>query len=81
MFKTILDLPKNRLPRQIMFELHTEGANPLAVPPDLIKGKSRAQVNRLMVDLVDAGYALLDIQLNPLDNTCAEISVVLLTTL
>lgn len=60
-----------------MFELHTEGANPIAVPPAAVAGKNRPQVNRAILDLMEVGYSLLDLQINPVDSSCAELSMLL----
>merc|ERR1711879_159961 len=46
LFDTEILSGKN-LPRQLAFELHTEGSVPKAVPPHLVKGKGFAEVNRL----------------------------------
>jgi hypothetical protein len=41
----------DNLPEQLLFELHTEGANPAVVPPSIVKGKRNQAVNRLVLDL------------------------------
>jgi hypothetical protein len=74
----ILALPTHQLLWSIMFELHTEGANPKAVPPATVAGKHRKEVNKLVLQLLDRGYGILDFTINPLDRACAEFSLVLI---
>ncbi|KAJ1389220.1 hypothetical protein B484DRAFT_459708 [Ochromonadaceae sp. CCMP2298] len=49
--KEIVDADEGSLPEQLLFELHTEGANPQVVPPSIVHGKRRQAVNRLVFDL------------------------------
>jgi len=60
------------LPRQLAFELHTEGSVPKAVPPHLVKGKSFVEVNRLFLSLHDLGYRVVSKEMNIYDDKCAE---------
>jgi hypothetical protein len=64
------------LPRQMSFELHTEGANPRMVPPEVVKGKCFKQVNELFLKLFDRGYRVLSKEINYVDHQCAEFVVV-----
>lgn len=61
-----------------MFEMHTQGANRGGVPPKLVSGKGKPQVDQILLDLIDAGYGILDVRPNPADKTCAEMSLLLL---
>jgi hypothetical protein len=47
---------ENDLPKQFLFELHTEGANPQYVPSNLVAGKRRLEVAKLFLDLFHRGY-------------------------
>jgi hypothetical protein len=64
-------------PQQLLFELHTEGANPEFVPQHLVKGRGRLAVNSLFMALHDAGYRVVAKEVNPGDPACAEFSVAL----
>ena len=77
-FESILELPHHSLPRQINFEMHTEGASPNAVSPALVKGKRRKAVNEILLRFLDAGYGILDIERNPNDYQCAELTLLLI---
>lgn len=59
-------------PEQLAFELHTEKANPVYVPPGNVKGKGFVQVNRLFKSLFDKGYRVTSKELNDGDPECAE---------
>lgn len=76
--EAIATSPSPLLPTQIMFELHTEGANRKFVPPSLVSGKGKRQVNEMILKLMDAGYVVQFKEVNPADMRCAEISLVLL---
>ena len=43
------------LPEQLLFELHTQGSSPKAVPPKLVEGKTRHEVNQLIYQLHSRG--------------------------
>jgi len=60
------------LPRQLAFELHTEGSKPIAVPPHLVQGRGYVEVNRLFLALHDAGYRVVSKEMNEVDEKCAE---------
>merc|ERR1711920_1173488 len=60
------------LPRQLAFELHTEGSKPIAVPPHLVQGRGYMEVNRLFLALHDAGYRVVSKEMNEVDEKCAE---------
>jgi len=62
----ILQHPENA-PRQLVFELHTQGAAPTWVPRDTVAGKNRVAVNELFLRLHDFGYRVLFKQVNPGD--------------
>jgi hypothetical protein len=74
--KEILELPQSKLPKQILFELHTAKANPNFVPPKSVEGRDRAAVNRLMLRLFDVGYRIIEQERNDGDPYCTEISMV-----
>lgn len=67
-------LPKSReqMPEQIAFELHTEKANPAFVPRDVVGDKGYTAVNKLMLDLFNAGYRITSKEVNNGDPACAE---------
>mmetsp|Transcript_119970 Transcript_119970/g.333838 ORF Transcript_119970/g.333838 Transcript_119970/m.333838 type:complete len:381 (+) Transcript_119970:63-1205(+) len=69
-------LVANILPAQLSFELHTEGANPGAVQPRKVNGKSFEAVNRLFLQLFDLGYRVVSKELNPGDQFCCEFVLV-----
>jgi hypothetical protein len=77
-FESILALPKERLPRQLNFEMHTQGAAKHAVPETLVLGKTRGAVNDIMLRFMDVGYGILDFQPNKWDGACAELTLILL---
>lgn len=61
----ILNAPSDRyLPNQLLFEVHLEGVTPLAVPPHLVKGKRRHQVNELILKLFNLGYRVVHKECN-----------------
>eukprot|EP01039_Chlorochromonas_danica_P003707 gene3707-4055_t len=62
------------LPTQLLFELHTQGANPRWVPRDIVQGKGRQEVDQLILDLFHLGYRVFHLQMNSGDHYCAEIS-------
>jgi len=64
------------LPRQLAFELHTEGSKPIAVPPHLVKGRGFVEVNRLFLSLHDLGYRVVSKEMNIYDDKCAEFVLV-----
>jgi Methyltransferase domain len=77
--KEILPLPPSKLPKQILFELHTEKSNPMFVPPKSVKGRGRDEVNRLMLKLFDLGYRIIEQERNDGDPYCTEVSMVRVT--
>lgn len=74
--KSLLGSDDEDLPSQLLFELHTEGANSRYVPPDNVKGKGRRQVTQLIYDLYQRHYRVTNIELNSKDLHCAEISLI-----
>jgi len=64
------------LPHQLLFELHTERANPQYVPAHLVNGKRREQVDRLMLNLYDLGYRLAHWEYNNGDKHCIEVCMI-----
>lgn len=56
---SLLDGPNSDLPRQLLFELHAEGANAEAVPPSIAVGRSKAAVDLLFLNLFDRGYRVI----------------------
>eukprot|EP00747_Dinoflagellata_sp_TGD_P107284 gnl/TRDRNA2_/TRDRNA2_170089_c0_seq1.p1 gnl/TRDRNA2_/TRDRNA2_170089_c0~~gnl/TRDRNA2_/TRDRNA2_170089_c0_seq1.p1 ORF type:complete len:690 (-),score=61.26 gnl/TRDRNA2_/TRDRNA2_170089_c0_seq1:187-2256(-) len=58
---------------QLSFELHTEKANDLYVPPQNVKGRDYFAVNSLFLRLWDLGYRVVSIEVNEGDPGCAEI--------
>jgi hypothetical protein len=64
------------LPRQMSFELHTEGAQSMYVSPEVVKGKGFKQVNELFLNLFDRGYRVVSKEINNGDRHCAEFVVV-----
>eukprot|EP00386_Alphamonas_edax_P015709 GDKI01047978.1.p1 GENE.GDKI01047978.1~~GDKI01047978.1.p1 ORF type:complete len:200 (+),score=41.29 GDKI01047978.1:79-600(+) len=63
-------------PEQLLFELHTHYANPHCVPPTLVNGKHKPQVNQLFIDLFDLGYRVVSKEINNGDPFCAEFSLI-----
>ncbi len=68
--------PPQAAPLQLLFELHTEGANPRFVPQGVVKGRGRAAVNALFLSLLEAGYRVVSKEINGGDLACAEFSLV-----
>jgi hypothetical protein len=64
------------LPSQLLFELHTKGANPNCVEPRLTREKDRNAVNRLFAELWSLGYRVVFKYLNPEDPTCADFTLI-----
>lgn len=64
------------LPSQLLFELHTKGANPNCVEPRLTQEKDRNAVNRLFAELWSLGYRVVFKYLNPEDPTCADFTLI-----
>jgi hypothetical protein len=65
------------LPRQLLFELHTERADPRYVPPNTVRGKNRTEVNDLFLRLYDIGYRIVGMEINSGDGSCADFGMVL----
>mgnify|MGYP003386337546 FL=1 len=65
----------SQLPEQLLFELHTEHANPIYVPPNLVQHRGRKQVKELFVALFAAGYRVISKEINYGDEACAEFSL------
>lgn len=70
----LLNTDHESLPDQLLFELHTEGANPAAVPPKNIFHKRHHQVNELVFQLWLRGYRCINVELNAADGHCAELA-------
>lgn len=73
----ILQYPVEYAPRQLVFEIHTEGASPRWVPTETVAGKNRVAVNKLFLRLHDFGYRVLYKQVNPGDKMCADFTLLL----
>ena len=58
----ILKMDSNDLPIQLLFELHTEGASPFFVSPNVVKGFGRRQVTQLIYDLFFRNYRVLSLE-------------------
>eukprot|EP01041_Mallomonas_annulata_P007764 gene7764-15887_t len=63
----------DHLPSQLLFELHTHGAKEMYVPPRLTNGKTRHEVNKLMLALHNLGYYTVHLEINSGDTKCAEL--------
>lgn len=72
----LLQLPDSDLPHQLLFELHTEGANPVFIPPSVVKGKTRKNVNELFEKLYNRGYRVVFKQINPWEPLCCDFTVI-----
>mmetsp|Transcript_107402 Transcript_107402/g.210538 ORF Transcript_107402/g.210538 Transcript_107402/m.210538 type:complete len:314 (+) Transcript_107402:6-947(+) len=75
----IVEGEEDALPEQLLFELHTEGANAKFVPPTNVDHKRIDQVNRLVYGLWTRGYRLMNIDINLGDKHCAELAFVRIT--
>jgi hypothetical protein len=64
-------------PKQISFELHTDGAKPWAVPKGNSDGKKNHEVNKLFLGLHKLGYRVVSKEVNLHDKACAEFVMVL----
>lgn len=62
-------------PVQILFELHTDMANPQFVPQRVVAGRDRTAVNSLFASLLNEGYYVVAIDVNGGDTACAEFAV------
>jgi hypothetical protein len=71
----LLKLRDEDLPEQLLFELHTEGANPMCVPPSLVKGKTHQAVAGLFWNLYNKGYRVVHKEINPEDAFCADFTL------
>jgi len=63
---------RSQLPEQLAFELHTHGANPAYVPPELVSSKDVKQVGDLFLSLFNMGYRVISKEINNGDRHCAE---------
>lgn len=73
---SLLDGPDADLPRQLLFELHAEGAKEEAVPPSIVTGRSKAAVDLLFLNLFDRGYRVINKEINEGDHRCAEFALI-----
>ena len=73
---SLLESKDEDLPGQLLFELHTEGANPKSVPPHIVAGRRRQKVTQLIYDLYLRNYRVMHIEVNNGDHHCAEIALV-----
>jgi len=64
------------LPKQMSFEMHTEGAKPWAVPVANTDGKTNHEVNNVFLRLHKLGYRVVSKEINFKDHACAEFVVV-----
>merc|ERR1712137_647718 len=69
-------LPMTNPPKQLAFELHTEGSKPVAVQPRLVEGKGFPAVNQLFLSLFNKGYRVTSKEINQVDEKCAEFVLV-----
>lgn len=67
-----LNLPKEDLPVELSFELHTEEANQAYFPEGQTNGKGYNEVSRLFLKLHDLGYRVLNKHVTGGDAACAE---------
>ena len=67
-------------PELLMFELHTEGANPVFVPKNVVAGRDGAAVADLFLKLFDIGYRVMHVDVNPGDSHCAEFALAYLNS-
>lgn len=67
-------------PQQILFEVHTQGANPHWVPSKTVSGKTKRQVNQMFLRLHDMGYRVLNKAINPGDAYCCDFTLILVET-
>jgi hypothetical protein len=75
MEEEILRFPPDRLPEQLLFELHTEKAPSKFVPPTLVKGKNSTVVQKLFLDLFNLGYRVFSKEINNGAPSCAEFAL------
>jgi hypothetical protein len=68
-------VPASNLPQQLLFELHTQGANPKYVPPAVVAGKTQRAVDSLFVRLFKLGYRVVNKEINNGDAQCAEFTL------
>jgi hypothetical protein len=80
LYDEILSGRDEDLPTQLLFELHTQGANPAFVPAHLVQGKRRKQVTQLIYDLYQRNYRVFHLEVNPYDYHCAEIGLYRVST-
>lgn len=76
----ILATSEDDLPDQLLFELHTKGANPECVPPHLTQDKTKSKVNELFLALWSKGYRVIFKLINPEDSTCADFTLLRIGT-
>ena len=69
--------PREFLPEQLLFELHTARANPSFVPRAMVMDKHKRQVDNLFLALFAAGYRVVMKEINRWDRACAEFSLLL----
>jgi hypothetical protein len=63
------------LPKQLMFEIHLQGANPHAVPPAVVHGKTEEAMLDLFDKLFEVGYRVVAKEINPGDKRCCEFTL------
>lgn len=63
-------------PAQLIFQLHTSGADPGRAAPSLVEGRGFAEVNRLLLALYDSGYRVVSKEVDADDPLIAELSLV-----
>lgn len=74
-YQELLHLSDSELPTQLLFELHTEGAKEKWIPPAIVKGKTRLQVDQLVLALYHRGYRVFSVVPNVFDPFCAEVGM------
>lgn len=63
-------------PEQLLFELHSFGANPKFVPAGVVRTRDEREVKRLFLELHHVGYRVFHKTINPFDAKCADFSLV-----
>lgn len=75
LFENEILSPSGQLPMQLMFEVHLEGTNPMAVPPAIVRGRGPAAFYDLMDKLLDRGYRVIYRAVNPGDSHACELTL------
>mmetsp|Transcript_66661 Transcript_66661/g.126983 ORF Transcript_66661/g.126983 Transcript_66661/m.126983 type:complete len:750 (-) Transcript_66661:289-2538(-) len=65
-----------RLPEQVLFKLHLEGADSCCTAPELVKGRGSPAADKLLKSLRELGYQIVSKNVNATDVYSAEFVVV-----